>query len=254
MILIDFFRLLGHVILLPPASLFAGIAIGWLLHFRWPRAGKTVSGLSLLILFVLSTPAGADLLVAPLEGRTMPLTSMQGTGAEAIVLLAAGRLQSAPEYGMTHVPDYIALARMRYAARLQHATNLPILVTGGNRSRDAIHDSKAASIARALREDFRTPVMWVEEEAETTAENATRSLKILQAHRIHRILLVTDAMHMPRSEAMFRAAGLDVVPAPTVFLGRKNIDFTELLPSAEALRCSYYAAYEWIGILWYRLQ
>ena len=243
---------LAHVFLLPPTSLFVGMAIGWLLHWRWPRFGKGIVRLSLFLLFALCTPVGADLLVAPLEGLTAPLVSAEGSGAQAIVLLAAGRLDNAPEYAHTHVPDYIALARLRYAARLQHATGLPLLVTGGNRATDGTNDSKAASIARALREDFRTPVTWVEGDSETTADNASRSKAILQAHRIHRILLVTDAMHMPRSVSAFRASGLEVVAAPTVFLRRQRVDFAEFIPSAEALRRSYYASYEWLGILWYR--
>ena len=36
---------------------------------------------------------------------------------------------------------------------------------------------------------------------EWTWENASKSKAILQAKKIDRILLVTDAMHMPRSEA-----------------------------------------------------
>lgn len=245
---------IGHVILLPPTSLFVGMAIGWLLHWRWPRLGKGISRVSLFLLFAVCTPLGADLLVAPLEGLTTPLASADGTGAQAIVLLAAGRLENAPEYANTHVPDYIALARLRYAARLQHATGLPLLVTGGNRAKDASKDSKAASIARALRDDFRTPVTWIEGDSETTAENASKSKAILQANHVQRILLVTDAMHMPRSEAVFRASGFEVVAAPTVFLRREHVDFGEFVPSAEALRRSYYATYEWLGIFWYRLQ
>ena len=243
----------GHVVLLPPASLFLLMAIGWALRWRWPRLGKAISRGALIVLFALCTPLGADLLVAPLEGMTTPLVNPVGTGAQAIVVLAAGRMQNAPEYGGTHVPDYIALARLRYAARLQHLTGLPILVTGGNRSRDARRESKAISMARALREDFRTPVAWVEENAETTADNASKSRPILEANHIHRILLVTDAMHMPRSVVAFQQNGFEVVAAPTVFLRRGKVDAMEFFPSAEALRRAYYATYEWLGIFWYRL-
>jgi uncharacterized SAM-binding protein YcdF (DUF218 family) len=245
---------IAHVILLPPASLFLLILIGWLLQRRWPRLGQACRGIGISLLFVLSTHAGADLLVAPLEALTRPLAPGEAAKAQAIVVLAAGRLEKAPEYGGTHVPDYIALARLRYAARLQHQTGLPILLTGGNRSTDAMRESKAAGMARALREDFRTPVRWIEEDAETTAENARNSRRMLEASGVHRILLVTDAMHMPRSEKVFRESGLEVIAAPTVFLHRTGFDLAELIPTAEALRLSYYAAYEWTGILWYRLR
>lgn len=239
---------------LPPAGLFLLIAIGSMLGRRRPRAGRVVVKISLALLLILCTPAGADLLVTPLEKLTKALNPKQLGGAQAIVVLAAGRLQGAPEYGGSHIPDYVALARLRYAAHLQHATGLPILVTGGNRTEDALRESKAAGMARALRGDFRTPVAWVEEESETTAENAEFSRKILQAHGITKVLLVTDAMHMPRAERVFDDGNLQVVPAPTMFFTLDELDPNAFFPSAEGLRRSYYASYEWVGLVWYRLQ
>jgi uncharacterized SAM-binding protein YcdF (DUF218 family) len=240
-----------HVVLMPPALLFVLIALGWLLGRRWPHTGRGISGAALLLLFLLCTPMGADLLVTPLENLTQPLQAATGTGAQAIVVLAAGRIEQADEYAGAHVPDYIALARLRYAAHLQHAAGLPLLVTGGNRAHHAPFVSKAADMAQALREDFRTPVRWVEGNSETTAENASNSRRMLSASGIRRILLVTDAMHMPRAAKVFRASGFDVVEAPTVFLRSKGFDLAEIIPDAEGLRRSYYATYEWVGMLWY---
>lgn len=245
---------LFRLLVLPPAGFFLLLLIGWLLRRRLPRVARTIHVSTLLLFFVFCTPAGADLMVAPLEAMTKPLTDSRNTGAQAIVVLAAGRYEFAPEYGNTHIPDYIALARLRYAARLQHETGLPLLVSGGNRASDASHDSKAASMARALREDFRTPVTWIEDNSETTAENASKTKVMLQASGIKRILLVTDAMHMSRAEPIFRATGLEVVAAPTLFFRMRRFDLDGFLPDAEGMRRSYYASYEWIGILWYRLQ
>ena len=245
---------LFRLLVLPPAGFFLLLLIGWLLRRRLPRVARTIHGATLLLFFVFCTPAGADLIVAPLEAMTKPLIDVRNTGAQAIVVLAAGRNEFAPEYGNTHIPDYMALARLRYAARLQHETGLPLLVSGGNRARDASNDSKAASMARALREDFRTPVTWVEDSSETTAENASKTKAMLQASGIKRILLVTDAMHMSRAEPMFRAAGLEVVAAPTLFFRMRHVELDAFLPGAEGLRRFYYASYEWVGILWYRLQ
>ena len=244
---------LFRLLILPPAGFFLLLAICWLCRRRLPRFSRRLGIGTLLVAYVLCTPAGANLLVTPLENLTVPLATATNTGAGAIVVLAAGRLDDAPEYGGTHIPDYIALARLRYAAHLQHETGLPLLVTGGNRSEDARRESKGASMARALREDFRTPVTWIEENSETTAENASRSQLILQASGVRRILLVTDAMHMARSVEVFRAAGLDVIAAPTMFFRLNRLAPVTYFPSAEGLRRSWYAAYEWIGLYWYRL-
>ena len=245
---------LFRMLLLPPAGMFVMLLCGWGIERRWPVAGKSVSRFSLLIFFVLCTPAGADLMVTPLENLTKPVTVAAAAQSQAIVILAAGRVGNAPEYDGAGIPDYIALARLRYGARLQHQTGLPLLVSGGNRAGLPPFESKAADMANALRSDFRTPVTWVEENSETTAENATRSAAIFRAAGIKRVLLVTDAMHMARAEKVFVESGMEVVAAPTMFFRLERYDVSTFVPSAEGLRLSYYAAYEWIGIAWYRLR
>lgn len=246
--------LIFRVFLLPPAGLFVMLCIGWLIRRRRPVTGKIVVRSSLVLFYVLCTPFGANLLVEPLENLTRPLSLAAAKEAQAIVILAAGRLDNAPEYDAADIPDYIALARLRYGARLQHETGLPLLVSGGNRARSAPFKTKADDMAEALRNDFVTPVKWVEGQSETTADNARLSGAILKAAGVHRILLVTDAMHMPRAEKVFVQSGLEVVAAPTMFFRLKQQDVSTFVPSAEGLRRSYYAVYEWIGICWYRLR
>jgi len=240
-----------RALVLPPFSLFFLIATGLLLSRWWPRLGRILAGGAVAALFFLCTEIGANFLVLPLENLTTPLASTGNTHAQAIVVLAAGRLEHAPEYEGADIPDYIALARLRYAARLQHETGLPILVSGGNVRSGGAGKSKAADMANALREDFRTPVKWIEGSSDNTAENALFSAKILRQDGVRRIMLVTDAMHMPRAKMVFEQAGLEVVAAPTMFFGARQVKPFSFLPSAEGLRRSYYATYEWIGLIWY---
>jgi len=244
--------MLAHALLLPPTCLFLLIAAGLLLRFKWPRLGRACAASGLGLLFLFSTEGGARLLVQPLEALTAVLRPADRAGAQAIVVLAAGRLRNADEYGGHDIPDYIALARLRYAARLQHETGLPILVSGG-RPRGRSGDSEAAGMALALREDFRTPVRWLEDRSTDTAQNAAFSAQQLLP-QVRRILLVTDAMHMPRAARVFRQHGFEVVPAPTMFFSGGPFGLSQLMPSAEGLRRSYYATYEWIGLAWYRLR
>lgn len=242
---------IAHYLLLPPASLFALIALGLLLRRRWRRAGNIVAGAALVVLAVLSTNIGAGLLVAPLDAMATPLRAPEQAGAQAIVVLAAGRLRAAPEYGGRDIPDYIALARLRYAAHLHRRTGLPILVSGGAPQPGAAALGEA--MAAALREDFGVPVRWVEGGSRNTAENAAMSAALLRADGVERVLLVTDAMHMGRARTVFARSGLAVTDAPTMFFGSQARSLGAWLPSAEGLRRSWYASYEWIGIAWYRL-
>ncbi|WP_237772467.1 YdcF family protein [Herbaspirillum robiniae] len=213
-----------------------------------------MAGIGVALLALLSMPAVADLMVRPLEDMTAPLTAAARAQGQAIVVLAAGRLERAPEYGGADIPDYVALARLRYAARLQHETGLPVLVSGGNVPAGEPDNSKARAMAAALRDDFRTPVRWIEGRSENTEQNALFSAEMLRGERIDRVLVVTDAMHMPRAMLAFAQTGLQAIAAPTMFFRSTGFDAQSLLPSAEGLRRSYYASYEWIGLLWYALR
>ena len=249
----DFQALLRELIL-PPASLFALLALGLVLWRRRPRLGRVLAGSAIAAFYLLCSGFGASALVTPLENLTRPLQRTTETGAQAIVVLAAGRIDDAPEYGGNEQPDYIALARLRYAARLHRETGLPILASGGNGTASGRYKPKALAMERALREEFAVPVRWIETASENTAQNATYSARILQKENIRRILLVTDAMHMPRSVMEFERNGMEVVAAPTVFFSGGTMSLMMLLPGAENLRRSYYAMYEWIGMAWYALR
>ena len=258
--MLDLINALPRNLFLPPTSLFLIIALGLLLWRFRPRAGRIVAGTGLALLTFMSSNAGSSFLVRPLEQLTKPLARPESAGAQAIVVLAAGRLRSAGEYDNRDIPDHTALARLRYGAHLQRRTGLPILVTGGNGGSGVdpatidMGYTKADAMARALREDFGVPVKWLEGRSRDTNENATCSAALLRPAGVKRILLVTDAMHMPRSCAAFERAGLDVVNAPTMFFSKQAQGSSSWVPGAEGMRRSRYALYEWMGSIWYRLR
>lgn len=248
----EFFYALLRNVILPPGLFFLPILVGLLLRLRFQRTGNTIAALALSLLYIACTSAGSRLLVEPLEARTQALTDSSNTGAQAIVVLSAGSVVEAPEYGGQNIPDYLALGRLRYAAHLHHKTGLPVLTSGGNSNQEKDDPSKADEMAVALREDFGVPVQWTESRSRTTQQNAMYSVEILRQHGVRRILLVTDAMHMPRAAEVFSYYGIEVVQAPTLFFGRSQIGPLHFLPGPEGLRRSWYASYEWIGLFWYR--
>lgn len=237
-----------RMMLMPPASLLLLMALGWLARRRWPRTGRSLLVLGAVTLLVLFTNAGALLLVRPLENLTAPLDAAKPNGAQAIVVLGAGGVEAAPEYGGRDVPDQVALVRLQYAAHLQHATGLPLMVSGGNGSAARKVEPKAVAMARTLREDFRTPVAWIEDRSEDTRENAAFSARMLRAAGVHRVLLVTHAMHMPRARLEFEREGIEVVEAPTQFYSRAPWSPYMLVPTASGLYKAFYATHEWVGL------
>lgn len=241
---------IASTLLLPPVNALLLCAAGFLLRRRRRQTGNLLIALGVAMLLVLSTRPGAMLLVRPLENQYPPLAA--AGDAQAIVILGAGRLGNAPEYGHGDEASMIGMKRLQYGAYLQRQTGLPILVTGGNP--DGSAESEAALMARTLRRDLGAEVRWEEGRSNTTYDNASMSADMLKAAGIGRILLVTDAIHMPRSVRAFVGAGLTVTPAPTLFTGAAPSRVTDYFPTASNLQLSSYAMREWIGQIWYRVR
>jgi uncharacterized SAM-binding protein YcdF (DUF218 family) len=241
-------KTLAEVALLPPGSLLLLLLAGLLIGRHRRGLGRVLVGFALLAFYLLATPLVAAALLAGLEPPA-PLDETTAREAQAIVVLAADLAARTPEYRGPTI-GALTVERMRYGARLQRLTGLPLLVTGGVLFRNT--PPLAAVMAESFAEDFGVKVRWVEPTARTTEENAAFSAALLRQDGISRVLLVTHAWHMPRAALAFAAAGLEVIPAPTMFV-RPATQLRGLLPSATALRNSYFALHEWLGLAWYRL-
>ena len=241
-------------ILLPPLSFFWLLFIGlYLKKSGNPHAKKLIlTGAGGLLIFsvpLFSLSLFSILEVhAPLDAKTVAQSK-----AQAIVLLGGGAHRSAPEYNGENISRY-SLERMQYAAQLYHQTHLPVLITGGA-PRDSF-EGEARTMARVMREQFRINPKWIDDTAVNTGDNAINSARILHQEGINRILLVTHAMHMPRAEAIFKQQSLQIIPAPTGFMGNYENDsiFLLLKPSTEAWERSYQAFHELLGRIWYAIR
>lgn len=240
---------LGNVLaafLLPPGIFIALLAVA---AWRCPRCRMGLSAL-LTAFYALSMPWVGGQLLASLQ-IAPPLDLHRPPVADAIVVLGAGRRLDAPEYGGDTVNN-LTLERLRYAARLEAATHLPILVTGGEPGGG--QEPEGRLMAQVLTREYHVPVRWQEDRALTTWDNARNSAPVLHAAGVRRIFLVTHAWHMRRAVPLFRKAGFVVIPAGTGFAHTQFDSVMDLLPSARGLRDSYFGLHEWLGILWYKLR
>jgi uncharacterized SAM-binding protein YcdF (DUF218 family) len=242
-------RLIGPF-LLPPLGPFVLIGLGLVLLRRRPRPGKVLIGLGLASLFLFAQPFVAAALLISLQVDP-PLPS-EGPlpEAQAIVVLGADIDRGAVEYGGAAVGP-LGLQRVRYGAHLAKRSGLPVLVTGGTLIEGV--PSAAQLMAQVLAEQGVT-ARWLERRAHDTRQNARFSASLLEPDGVQRVLLVTHAWHMPRSQAAFEAAGMEVIPAPTA--ARTWPDPWRLrsyLPSARSLQESHWGLHEWIGRVWYAL-
>jgi uncharacterized SAM-binding protein YcdF (DUF218 family) len=85
---------------------------------------------------------------------------------------------------------------------------------------------------------------------------------MFDARRMKRVLLVTSALHMPRSVGVFRRVcpAVEFVPAPTDFRAPFDRSFTwyregvRLLPTPRSLLDFSDAAHEYLGMAYYHLR
>lgn len=242
--------------MLPPGVIFLLLLLALLLWRWWPGAARRLVWGALLTLVLLSMPGVSLGLMSLLCDGLEPVTEAQilAFKPQAIVVLGGGRDQAAPEFGGADTVSAATLQRLRYAARLQQQTGLPLLVSGG-RVFDEV-DSEATLMAQVLVGELHVPVRWQEGASKTTAENAAATAELLHGQGISRILLVTHSWHMPRSLYVFGLAGLEALPAATAFPNAEvpSGSLLQWLPRASALATSSQALHEWIGLLQYRWQ
>jgi uncharacterized SAM-binding protein YcdF (DUF218 family) len=241
-----------NALVTPPGLLLVPLGIGLALTWFKPRWGIAIITVSWAGLTLFSLPVVATSLTKAWEIYPA-LTNPLPKGPRAIVVLAAGRYRKAPEYGGRTTVGIDTLVRLRYAARLFRESHLPILTSGGA----PLGGPPAAVLMRkVLRRDFKTPVKWVEDRSQTTAQNARYSASILLPLGFREVFLVTQAWHMRRAVLLFRQAGFTVVPAPTDFVtkSRRSRTILSYLPSAHAIALSAKVVHEWVGVLWVHLQ
>ncbi len=249
------FRYFIKQLILPPGVLFLCLLLAWWLRRSRPRLAGLFFVLGLGGLWLMSLPKVVQWSAHALE-QEPALTFAQwpqlAQRADAIVILGAGRERGDPAWGGEDQPTGVNLERVRYAARLAKASGLPVLTSGG------LHygtpPSEAYIMATSLRDDFGVATQWQEGASRTTWENATMSAEILKAQGIHRVVVVTQAWHMPRARWSFEHAGLEVVSAPVGFLGIDNARvFGGWLPEGKAFWQSGQLLNEAVGLVGYRL-
>lgn len=232
------------------------------LGLRWRRSRLDwvpVLG-ALLVLLVASNPGVSGALARSLEWRYLPDGELPE--AEAIVLLGGATRPADPPRPMVDVTE--AGDRVFYAAKLYKDGKAPLIIaTGGRVSWMGGGTPEAMDMAELL-EFMGVPseAIILEPEALNTYQNAVKTRQILEQRGINKVLLVTTALHIPRSLAIFQRQQIEAVPAPTDFsqAQRDRQSRNEspqsvlygLLPDLEALNITTKTIKEYIGIVVYR--
>ena len=225
----------------------AGISIP--ARFKYTRRVAILFGL--FIYFTLATPFLSTRLITALQSQVQSNILSARIKPAVIVVLGGDLRHRSPDYGGDTVGT-LSLERIRFGAKLHRQTALPIMTTGGK-----IGDSQktvAAVMAEALKDSFKVPVKFVEENSRNTYENAQFSAELLNRNGINAVFLVTHAWHMPRALEAFRHAGLTAIPRGTGWVvPGPGLSVSDFIPNSGALRNTAYALHELVGRFWYHV-
>jgi uncharacterized SAM-binding protein YcdF (DUF218 family) len=245
------FRSVCRAIVLPPGGTALLVVAGVLARRRWPRLGVALVATGLGVLMALSVPNVAALLVRSVA--VYPPLDLDNPPRADLIAVLGGGVEFGPHGAVDATVSRATLERLAYAAKLARLTHLPVLLSGGAVAHDV---AESQVMAGTLRQSFGIEARWLETRSRDTHENARYSAALLAGEGHPRVLLVTSATHMPRSLAEFRAAGVDVLPAPAPGLGPPRAELGGWLPQAGALERSCEALYEVLGqlvaALWHR--
>jgi uncharacterized SAM-binding protein YcdF (DUF218 family) len=219
--------------------------------------------LALLILLIASNNWVAFSLVRSLEWQNIA-TVTDLPEASAIVVLGGGVKPSIPPRPWIELGE--AGDRIIYGVKLYKQGKAPLLILSGGRvdwqGKQSPESTDMASIAELM--GVPSSAILQDKTSLNTRQNAVNVKKILDEQKITgKILLVTSAMHIPRSLLIFQKLGIDVIPAPTDFF-ITNKDFYQsssfalkilnLIPDVDNLEKTTKALKEYLGIFVYRLK
>jgi uncharacterized SAM-binding protein YcdF (DUF218 family) len=242
--------------MLIPINFLLGIGVlgAVLLLTRWCVLGRRLLAASILLLALCGFSPIGRLLILPLEARFPPWDASRGP-PDGIVVLGG-----AIDPDLSAAIDRPALGRSgdRIVAAAELARRYPkarIIYSGGNANLIGDDSPKEADYALSMLEDLGVAKarLTAERLSRNTLENAEFVKTVANPKKGERWLLVTSAVHMPRSIGLFRRAGFDVEAYPVDRRAGESENFWLYSVAINGLERTDLAMREWIGLAAYWL-
>jgi len=241
-------KVISELLMPLPGCLLLGI-VGWIVWTRGkrPRLGRGTVAASLLLLWASSFTPLTDALVRRLERRA---PAFPGDSVEFVVVLGSGHVSGSayPRSAWLSGPSLYRLAEGVAIATAQPWSRLVLSGWGGA---DPMSNADVyREVASAM--GFPDVRMVLDPRPRDTRQEAELLAPLLRGHSF---ALVTSAIHMPRALALFRAQGLDPIPAPTGHLAKtpQALDFLFFVPDESSLVRTRLVWHEILGATWARL-
>lgn len=239
------------------------LIVALVVMWKRPQWAATAIALALIALLLGSNGWVANRLVQSLEWQHVPQGDLPN--ADAIVVLGGAIRPQVPPRPWIDVME--AGDRAIYGAQLYLQGKAPVVILSGGRIdwRGGGSASESADMAQLV-EALGVPASAILQDPTSlnTRENAVNVQEILQERGLQKILLVTSAIHMPRSLRIFQKLQINAIPAPTDFLiteqelaeiqNTPQAFLLNLLPDVERLQQTSRVLKEYIGIMVYQLR
>jgi uncharacterized SAM-binding protein YcdF (DUF218 family) len=232
------------------------IAAGLVFIIMRRRAGLPLAVAGLAILYLVSTPVFSRLITRPFEAPYYPGATLP-RDCSAIVVLGGSGVPMLPPRVFPEINE--AGDRLLHAARLYKTGVAPRVITTGGTNVGTLHQkmTEAEHNAMLLREiGVDSSAIIMETRSKVTADHGPTIGAILDSlHLPKKIILVTSAAHMFRSEAVFRKWGYAVFPSATDFQSSIYAveEIQDFFPVAGALHNVTAIVHELFGILGYKV-
>ena len=203
-----------------------------------------------IVVTLLSMPAVGYISMGSMERNYPPLT--ERPSADAIVVLSSGGGYSELHNGPLLAADTV-LRTLLAGELYDQGPPCPVILSGGpgDESGPAVAEGMYKLLAsRGVAEAD----MIREVRSRTTHENAVFTSIICRERGIQSVILVTDAMHLPRSVRSFEAQGIEVVGAGCQYVAtgfKPNV--WDFLPGPQGAIRTSRATRELRGLLFYWL-
>lgn len=197
-----------------------------------------------LVYLVFSNGLIAASLISPLEYRYPALLRMGGFEHVETVVVLTSYAADDQRMPLSSRVGNSAAYRVMETSRLYVEGNVSRVVVSG--------DATSAAIMAELLTIVGVPESEIEVDsgAKHTVDSAIRLKSSLASAEF---FLVTSAGHMPRALGVFRAQGVNPVPAPTDYQLPLDSSSASMRPAPFHLLVSDLAVHEYAGLLWYRL-
>jgi uncharacterized SAM-binding protein YcdF (DUF218 family) len=239
-------QFLKALILPPTLWLLMLLVVLFFWRRRWARK---LLLLTLLLIVALHSGLVNYALRYPLESHYPPLLDPRAVSYDAIVVLTSSMI---PPEGLIPFPtiDEHMFRRLDEAWRLYRIQPRPIILSGGH-----VNPFTPDKDENRIGRDYL--ILWGvakehvigEGKSRDTFESAVEVQTLLRQRGWRRYLLVTSALHMPRSMLAFKAKAPEPIPAPGDYsLGKLRFTPLDFFPGEGAARNVYTTLHEYVGM------